>query len=827
MTSGADTLTCKFDVGPPIYGTTYTFFVRAINGVGHGADSAPSNSVLNGTPSDPQCIIAHIESNGGTRVYPPGPPLTQLFGNLAGRDWHADYQPDEGWYVSGSSAEPSSGREPCGGEWQHPAGQSFSRFVLTDCGVPEPRPDNTVTHCRLKPAYSPLIAVTVTVGLNGSVSTFAGDGSPQPVSSPMHVVPGDEVVLQISPDSGYQVEVDGTCGGSLVETQFGATFSTSPITAPCALAINFQRSWSCPGGEILSQAALDELAHCTAIGHLHIGKLGVTTDINNLESLSGVTTISALWIQSTELKNIDGLRNLESISQHLFITDNSELLNLDGLSSLINAGRAFVVGGNHKLTDVSGLSNVTTAGSFLIWENDALPKVELNALTELQDFGIGGESLTSISGLANLGRVRDNLTIRDAPLLSDLSAFASVKTIGLGLRIEHTAIQNLNDFSGLESLLGGLNLSSNGSLSSITGLRKAFSGGALNGHLTLSGNSLTNLNGLESLSAVNGNLDLSERGLKDIGGLSGLQVVAGRLVLSKGSLTNVDGLSALASIGQGSSDATWGIPGLSIIDLDILENLDGLRGLSGSLANLEITDNDSLTSLDGLSGVTSVTGDLAVEANSSLASLSGFENIASVGGSLRVLYNNKSLDDQLLRGLGECTAIAELLGYPNGPPDDSVGGGIYLGTEGGRILNIESDDEGNVPENAEGCNSIDDVLRSKSIAEGTTTAPGVPVVTNVDPGDQDLSLHVTANNGGNEITSYDATCTDGTNTYLGTSATSPITVSGLTNDVAYTCTVTATNSVGTSSASAATPPITPEEQVGGGLPIWLLYQATQ
>ena len=81
--------------------------------------------------------------------------------------------------------------------------------------------------------------------------------------------------------------------------------------------------------------------------------------------------------------------------------------------------------------------------------------------------------------------------------------------------------------------------------------------------------------------------------------------------------------------------------------------------------------------------------------------------------------------------------------------------------------------------------------------------------------------------GGAEITDYDATCTDGANTYTGTSTSSPITVSGLTNGVAYTCTVTATNSVGTSSASAATAPITPEEQVGGGLPIWLLYQINQ
>jgi hypothetical protein len=83
-----------------------------------------------------------------------------------------------------------------------------------------------------------------------------------------------------------------------------------------------------------------------------------------------------------------------------------------------------------------------------------------------------------------------------------------------------------------------------------------------------------------------------------------------------------------------------------------------------------------------------------------------------------------------------------------------------------------------------------------------------------------------ADNGGADITQYDATCTDGTNTFTGTSTSSPITVSGLTNDVAYTCTLTATNSVGTSSASTATDPITPEE-LSAGLPIWLLYEASK
>ncbi|MDG2442085.1 MAG: hypothetical protein P8M13_02380, partial [Luminiphilus sp.] len=106
------------------------------------------------------------------------------------------------------------------------------------------------------------------------------------------------------------------------------------------------------------------------------------------------------------------------------------------------------------------------------------------------------------------------------------------------------------------------------------------------------------------------------------------------------------------------------------------------------------------------------------------------------------------------------------------------------------------------------------------------TMPLQPTIVRVDSENGGLSIFASESSQPTTVDSYTATCTDGTNTYTGTSATSPITVSGLTNDVAYTCTVTATNSVGTSSASSATAPIIPE-QIASGLPIWMLYQATQ
>ena len=107
------------------------------------------------------------------------------------------------------------------------------------------------------------------------------------------------------------------------------------------------------------------------------------------------------------------------------------------------------------------------------------------------------------------------------------------------------------------------------------------------------------------------------------------------------------------------------------------------------------------------------------------------------------------------------------------------------------------------------------------------TAPGVPTITRTDYGDGEIYLHVTvSDDGGSAVTGYEASCTDGTTTFTGTSTDSPIMISGLTNEAAYTCTVTATNAIGTSADSSATASIVPEEGASG-LPIWLLYEATQ
>ncbi|MDR3409576.1 MAG: fibronectin type III domain-containing protein [Formivibrio sp.] len=88
--------------------------------------------------------------------------------------------------------------------------------------------------------------------------------------------------------------------------------------------------------------------------------------------------------------------------------------------------------------------------------------------------------------------------------------------------------------------------------------------------------------------------------------------------------------------------------------------------------------------------------------------------------------------------------------------------------------------------------------------------PGAPTIGTATAGVTQATVTFSAptSNGGVSITGYTVTSSPGS--FTGTGTTSPITVTGLTNGTAYTFTVTATNSVGTGSASTASNSVTPK-----------------
>ena len=226
-------------------------------------------------------------------------------------------------------------------------------------------------------------------------------------------------------------------------------------------------------------------------------------------------------------------------------------------------------------------------------------------------------------------------------------------------------------------------------------------------------------------------------------------------------------------------------------------------------------------------------GDLIADTPAQLSPDFGTSSSSSCGAPSAIEnFMNYSDDDAMYTFTAEQTnrMICSLMSYRSNAYSVSGGGEAVTATGSSSPISVT----GLVNDNSYSCtvtaSNADGPSSASSPVVATPrapTVPRVPTISRTDYGDGEIYLYVTvSDNGGSAITSYAATCTDGSTSFVGTSTTSPITVSGLTNDVSYTCTATATNSVGASTASATTAPIIPEE-TATGLPIWLLYEATQ
>ncbi len=103
-------------------------------------------------------------------------------------------------------------------------------------------------------------------------------------------------------------------------------------------------------------------------------------DAFNCTSVTGL-----LSIIGTDITNLDGLSELLSIGNRLYIIDNLALTDVSGLSSLHVVGDQMIISGNAILTNVDGLSSLTSVGGDMhLVNNAALANVDrLSSLTSV------------------------------------------------------------------------------------------------------------------------------------------------------------------------------------------------------------------------------------------------------------------------------------------------------------------------------------------------------------------------------------------------------------------------------------------------------------
>ena len=476
---------------------------------------------------------------------------------------------------------------------------------------------------------------------------------------------------------------------------------------------------------------LDGLANITSVGRdLRISE---NLALTNLDGLTNITSVGGnlLIQQNIALTNVDGLANITSVGGFLSIYNNDALTNLDGLANLTSVGGDLGISFNNALTNLDGLANITSVGwSLEIWHNDAL--VNLDGLANITSVGgnlVVSENnvLTNLDGLANITSVSWGLQINENPALTNLDGLANIPSVGGDLRIFfNSALNNLDGLSNITSVRGDLSIDSNREIINLNGLANITS---VESDLSIASNdALTNLDGLANITSVK-NLNISNnRKLTNLNGLLNITTVGGDLRITWGALTNVDGLANITSVGGS----------LRVASNNALTNIDGLANLTSVGDSVFISNNAALTNLDGLASITkldargSITldgngGNLNINNNYALTNLDGLANITSIPGNLLIDGNDNAT----------CEGVAVLLGWPNGPPDDTVGGDITIENNGA------------------GCDSIEQILASVSY-------PSQPVINQATTSGNSISLAFTpstATTTAFPITGYSASCT--------------------------------------------------------------------
>ena len=605
--------------------------------------------------------------------------------------------------------------------------------------------------------------------------------------------------------------------------------------------------------------------------------------LTNLISVGGM-----LMVTNQATTNLDGLANLTNVGGDLYISVMHELENIDGLVSLTSIGGKFEIKDNPVLADLDGLANLSSVGDDLLVSRHAILS-NIDGLLSLTSVGgdlliFENDALTNIDGLVGLKSVTRNLEVSRNPVLRNVDGLSNLTSVGGSVSnvlaiYDNAALQNVDGLVSLTRLTAFLRISNNGSLENVDGLVNLTS---VVGDLRIYNNSrLTNLDGLASLTSIGGGLRLWGSSLTNCQGLA--------LVLGWPSgPSNVSGGIDISSVGVGCRSVSEILASVSGPTKPVIVEATGSGGLI-SLGLTPSTTTDTPFPITGYlaacigaeidvaeSPATAISDNTPIEERLTVSGYDPTSVLSSIKVDIDITHSDPT-DLYLTLTTPEGT---ELILWNQG----SSGGDDLIGTfpttltpvesldsvtrqtmDGYWVLSIEDIDVGPIVRegvlNSWGIRITEELARNASGSPievlgvtrgrdytctvapitklGTTPVsdpytvswpfelPSVPTITSTDYEDGKIILTVSVtDNGGTDITRYEASCTDGTNTFTGTSTSSPITVSGLTNDVAYTCTVTATNPVGTSTASAATDPITPEE-ASTGLPIWLLYQATQ
>ncbi len=190
------------------------------------------------------------------------------------------------------------------------------------------------------------------------------------------------------------------------------------------------------GGDFIVQYD-GNLLNLLGLNHLDsiYGDLSVLSDWK-MSSLTGLDSLQflgqSLLVMGTEVLNLSGLENLDSIGGTVWISDNSSLTSLEGLENLEAVGEDLKIGRNDHIINLEPLESLNSVGGML----------ELSY-----------SRMTSLDGLGNLDSVGGGFKLEFNDELQDIMALSNLKTIGGDIYIGENT--NLTTLAGLDGIAAG------------------------------------------------------------------------------------------------------------------------------------------------------------------------------------------------------------------------------------------------------------------------------------------------------------------------------------------------------------------------------------
>jgi hypothetical protein len=376
----------------------------------------------------------------------------------------------------------------------------------------------------------------------------------------------------------------------------------------------------------------------TRLTNLHglegIGSLEGTLEIRTnaaLASLQGLMleSVGGLTIDRNPLlADLDGLSTLTSVLGDVMLHQNDALVDITGLRSLSELSGRFGIRFNAKLPSLDGLENITRAMGLSVDGNSVLTSLEgVRNLREVGGLVIDGNPmLASLGGLEGLVSIADTLWLFNNPRVTTLEPLANLTT---ATKLHVAYMSGLESLAGLENaeIQMDVSIHHNENLVTTRGLKPRSDGRGLYEIGVSENPRLTSLEGFSGASGAVGFIQISSNeSLATLSGLDGIFGADRVEILWNPALRTLEGLGDLTTV-------------TDFVAIENNESLVSLEGL-GSLREcaLSVSGNSALTSVDGLESMRIALALFIVE-NPSLRSLRGLDLLENVENEFSILDN--------------------------------------------------------------------------------------------------------------------------------------------------------------------------------------------